>query len=71
MEAGGTIGIERFGLVVDASNDPLIAWVVICVSAFCFVVSSSCVYFAQSRVTTVTEQDLAEGMEELVVLARR
>jgi len=71
MEAGGMIGIERFGLVFDASEDPRIAWLFVCVSAFCFVVSASCVYFAQSRVTTVTEQDLAGGMEELVVLARR
>ena len=71
MEAGGTIGIERFGLVVDASNDPLIAWIVVCVSAFCLVVSSTCVYFAQTRVTTVTEQDLAVSMEEVVSLARR
>ena len=71
MEAGGTIGSERFGLVVNASNDPLIAWFVVCVSAFCLVVSSTCVYFAQHRVTTLTEQDLAVSMEEVVSLARR
>ena len=53
------------------SRAPVMLWMVVIVSAVCFLVSSGFLYLSRSMVLAIGEDSIGRGLTEIIGIARR
>ena len=71
MQTDAIVSLQSLGIEWRAREEPVLLWIIVTVSAVCFIASASFLFASRTLVMKLVENDLARGLTQLIGFARR